>query len=52
MEDPFNGITDEQIMEMSKSCGISLGSSAADLAASLKKLDQERAARCSVAEAT
>ena len=50
--DLYEGITDEQIIEITISCGISLGSWRGGVADSLTKMDQDRAVECSVVEAT
>ena len=50
--DPFKGITYKQIMEIIILCGISLGSSGAGVAASLREMYHDRVALSSAAEAS
>ena len=50
--DPYEGITDEQIMAIALPCGIMLGDSGSIVVDSLRMMDQDRASECSTVEAS
>jgi len=50
--DPYEGISDEQIKEITIPCGFILGRSGSTVVDNLRKMDQARASECSTAEAS
>ena len=52
VEDPYEGIADEQIMEIAIPCGILMGNSGVEVADRLREKDQARAKEFCAAEVT